>query len=341
MKNIKYLLFVFLIIFLINFKADLIKAVDFSIYYNGCCDVSGSGESYYDATRTKITGQHVTSESDKIYTCNDANFGGWKAVVYEGCEDSICDGIEGLDLGSFSSGGSVYPFVRYNGKVILNAIDKNGNKMSIDNCNGSNKTNTNSNTNTNNNSNNSNNNGGNTGNNTSYNNVNVEIKDKSCAKYHDSGSCKENNCYWNSDFKFCSPNGLVYLKCGDAYDIPEMVPKLTSIAVTLLKTVVPIILIIISIIQLVKSITAGKEDEMKKAQNSLIKKIIAAALVFFVVSIVQFVMMKVAADDAEKKNLSSCLSCFLNGTSKCSSLYYKDGYGFCYNVKTGKNELCN
>lgn len=172
-------------------------------------------------------------------------------------------------------------------------------------------------------------------------NPNVSLPDKSCAKYHDSGSCRDNNCAWNNDYNFCSPNGLVYLKCGDAYDIPEMVPKLTSIAVTLLKTVTPVILIVMSIISLIKSITSGKEDEIKKAQGSLIKRIIAAAIVFFIVSIVQFVMMKVAEDDNERKQLSSCLSCFLNGTNKCGNLYYKDGYGYCYNADTGKLELCN
>lgn len=120
-----------------------------------------------------------------------------------------------------------------------------------------------------------------------------------------------------------------------------MVPKLTSISVTLLKTVTPVILIIISIIQLVKGITSGKEDEMSKAQRSIIKKIIAAALVFFVISIVQFVMMKVASNNSEKNNLSNCLSCFLNGTSKCNVLYYKDGYGYCFNVKDGGIISCN
>ena len=135
-------------------------------------------------------------------------------------------------------------------------------------------------------------------------------------------------------------NNLRYLKCGDAKDIPEIVPQLTSYAVTLLKTAVPIVLIIMSVIQLVKAITAGKEDEIKKAQSSLIKKVIIAALVFFIVSIVQFVMLKVA-DSSEKDNLSSCLSCFLNGTSDCGGIYTKDGYGSCIYVDTNDSFECD
>ncbi len=145
--------------------------------------------------------------------------------------------------------------------------------------------------------------------------------------YPDCETSKYANIYVkNEKYKFCSPNGLAYLSCGDAKDIPEIVPTLTSYAVTILKIATPLILIIISIIQLVKAITSSKEDDIKKAQNSLIKRIIAAAIVFFVVTIVQFVMLKVASDD-EKGNLSSCLSCFLNGTDKCTSLYYVDSNG--------------
>lgn len=156
--------------------------------------------------------------------------------------------------------------------------------------------------------------------------------DTECLAHTDRDSCQNTGlCTWNSEYNFCNIDGLAYLTCGDAKDIPQVAPKLTSYAVTLLKTVAPIVLIIISIIQLVKAITAGKEDEIKKAQGSLIKKGIAAVIIFFVITIVQFIMLKVA-DSSEKDNLSSCLSCFLNGTgdSKCGKVYFKDGYGKCY-----------
>lgn len=161
-----------------------------------------------------------------------------------------------------------------------------------------------------------------------------------CSDVTNSNSCKVDGCAWNDEHSFCSPNGLSYLKCGDSYDIPEIVPKLTSYAVTLLKTVAPIILIVVSIIQLIKGIVASKEDEIKKAQGSLIKKVIIAALIFFVVTIVQFIMLRVTSDDTEKGNLSSCLSCFLNGVDRCESIYYKDGYGSCYYVESGSKFDC-
>lgn len=166
---------------------------------------------------------------------------------------------------------------------------------------------------------------------------NVFAADKCEVYNNDEKACVNNKCAWNDEYNFCSPNGLAYIGCGDAKDIPAIAPKLTNYAVTALKTATPIILIVVAIIDLVKAITAGKEDEIKKAQGSLLKKAITAALVFFVITIVQFVMLRVA-DDSEHDSLSSCLSCFLNGPSdsKCESIYYKDGYGKCKYLSGGE-----
>lgn len=144
--------------------------------------------------------------------------------------------------------------------------------------------------------------------------------------YTDEDICKENGNIWikKSDKGYCSIDGLLYLKCGDIYGFPEIVPKISSYFVTLLKTVAPIVLIIVSVISLVKAISAGKEEDIKKAQTTLVKKIIIGGIIFFVVTIVQFIMLKVA-DSSEKDNLSKCLSCFLNGTDddNCDSISYK------------------
>ena len=348
MRKIKYLMFI--LVFTVFIGIDLVKA-DYTIYYSGCCNLESDRDAVFDKNTSKVIGQSIKNvyvNKYNIYECNDDDFGGWKAYGYEGCNQSSC-----LDYEKYEFEGLFQPlelntnFVNKNGDIFdgniyLNAVDKNGNKKDTGNCssvtNNNNLNGNNSNTST---TNNSNGNSSNTNNNDKPSNVDINTNKsttittrENCAtkSFENCNDGEEHYCVANEEYKFCSNNGLVYLSCGDAFDIPEMVPKLTSFAVTFLKTAVPIILIIVSIIQLVKAITAGKEDEMKKAQNSLIKKIIAAAIVFFIVSIVQFIMLKVAADDAEKSNLSSCLSCFLNGTNKCNSLYFKDGYGYCYTV---------
>ena len=168
----------------------------------------------------------------------------------------------------------------------------------------------------------------------------------SCKDYKDKDECITSNdysCVWNEHElrNYCNTDNLTYVKCGDAYDIPSQAPALVSFAVNLLKIATPIILIIVSIITLVKAVAASKEDEIKKAQNSLIKKIIASVMVFFIVSIVQFVILKVA-DGAEQSSISSCMSCFLN--NDCSnSVYYKTAIGSkykCTYLKSGSTFDC-
>ncbi len=168
----------------------------------------------------------------------------------------------------------------------------------------------------------------------------------SCAGFKDKNTCKVGKsstgdnfgCAWNEKYGFCSPNGLAYISCGTganaAYDIPKVAPQLTSYVIMALKTVTPIVLIIMGMFQLVKAIASQKEDEIKKARGSLIKKVIAAVIIFFTISIFQFVVDKVA-DNSEQSSMRQCLKCFLNGDCKGSS-YYTDGYGNCYNISNNK-----
>ena len=145
-------------------------------------------------------------------------------------------------------------------------------------------------------------------------------------------------CNWNKQYEFCSVSGLAYLSCGSgdeiAYDIPVIVPRLVSYFIVVLKTATPVILIFISMIQLIKAIGSQNEDEMKKARSSIVKKLIAAVLIFFVISIVQFVVKQVA-DDSEQSSVEACMTCFINNDCAGAS-YFTDGYGNCYGASDGK-----
>lgn len=151
-----------------------------------------------------------------------------------------------------------------------------------------------------------------------------------CKGYTNKSDCENNDefsCLWveNEYGSYCNVDNLVYVSCGNAKDIPSEVPKLTSFFVNLLKIATPIILIIVGIITLVKALAASSEDAIKKAQKSLINKVIASVIVFFVISIVQFVILKVA-DDTEAGSITSCLTCFLNNECDASA-YYKTSWG--------------
>lgn len=80
--------------------------------------------------------------------------------------------------------------------------------------------------------------------------------------------------------------------------------RLVGIVVWGIKVVVPIILIIVGMIDMAKAVTSKSEDEIKKAQQGLIKKAIAAVVVFLVVTIVAVLMNVVGSEDYKK-----CTSC--------------------------------
>lgn len=100
-------------------------------------------------------------------------------------------------------------------------------------------------------------------------------------------------------------------------DIDPIVPKTVSTFVTILKIAIPIILIVLGMLDLAKAVMANEEKEMKEAQKRLIKRIIYAVVVFFVVALVQFVFGRLANADANNANINkdntmSCISCFIN-----------------------------
>ncbi len=105
-------------------------------------------------------------------------------------------------------------------------------------------------------------------------------------------------------------------------DIDPIVPGTIRTFVTILKIAIPIILVVLGLLDLSKAVVANEEKEMKEAQKRLIKRIIYAVLVFFVVAIVQFVFGALADADSknanvDKGNINSCVSCFISKASDC------------------------
>lgn len=82
--------------------------------------------------------------------------------------------------------------------------------------------------------------------------------------------------------------------------------------IVLLKIAVPVILVILGMFDFAKGVMSSKEDEIKKGQQTFIKRLIAAALVFFVVTIVQLVMGLVSKED---NSFWNCANGILNGTA--------------------------
>lgn len=106
--------------------------------------------------------------------------------------------------------------------------------------------------------------------------------------------------------------------CGNiGLEFGGMLPYAISNIIRIIQIIVPILLIIFGMIDLVKAVTAGKEDEIKKAQTVFIRRLVMGVLVFFVIFLVQMIVSFVSNKDT---NVSNCFNCFVNGkvnTSAC------------------------
>lgn len=109
----------------------------------------------------------------------------------------------------------------------------------------------------------------------------------------------------------------------DTLTIDSIVPYFVSAVVNILRIVIPIILVVFGLVDLGKATIAQKDDEIKKAQMTFVKRVIAAVLVFFVVPIVQLVFGLVdragkdpnAQENVDNNKYPTCINCFING--KC------------------------
>lgn len=111
------------------------------------------------------------------------------------------------------------------------------------------------------------------------------------------------------------PSTLTY-SCGSGYitDIPSAILRVIRIVYIILQILVPIALVILGSIDLVKAIGSQKDDEIKKGQKTFIKRLITAAIIFFVFAIVKLVVGVFSNDDNE---IISCMNCFLDGVENC------------------------
>lgn len=90
--------------------------------------------------------------------------------------------------------------------------------------------------------------------------------------------------------------------------IPSKIAYTIAFIVKLIQFAVPILLIIWGMLDLGKAVMAQKEDEIKKGQNTFIKRLIAAIIVFFIVSIVKLVIGLFAGNS----DITNCLTAVLN-----------------------------
>ncbi len=84
-----------------------------------------------------------------------------------------------------------------------------------------------------------------------------------------------------------------------ACDAPQLKPviEIAGFALKLIQYVAPVLLILWGSIDLVKSIVQGKEEDIKKSQKTLIKRIISAVLLFLLPMLVASLLGLIGSND--------------------------------------------
>lgn len=95
--------------------------------------------------------------------------------------------------------------------------------------------------------------------------------------------------------------------------------QIVGYVLLIFKIVIPLLLIIFGMIDLGKAVIASKEDEIKKATGSLVRRAIAAVVIFLLPTLIGFVIGIIGGftDEAEA-DYNVCKSCITNPNNGCS-----------------------
>lgn len=90
--------------------------------------------------------------------------------------------------------------------------------------------------------------------------------------------------------------------------------------VTVIKIVIPLILIILGMVDLGKAVVSSDDKAINKAVTSLIKRFIAAVVMFFIPTIVSALFNALAImGSSEKTDYNICVQCVTGGTCDTST----------------------
>lgn len=101
-----------------------------------------------------------------------------------------------------------------------------------------------------------------------------------------------------------------YIVCGNNKKFPSTFGTMISIFYTIVRIIIPILLVLSGIISFLKSIIAGNTDEsLNSGKKKLITNIITAVIIFFIASLINIVISLAAGN---QNSFKSCLYCMLH-----------------------------
>lgn len=93
--------------------------------------------------------------------------------------------------------------------------------------------------------------------------------------------------------------------------IDTQLADIVHLIILIIQIAIPILLVVFGMMDLTKGVMAQKEDEIKKGQQTFVKRLVAAVIVFFVIAVVKLVVNAVAKNDS---GIMACANCFLEGS---------------------------
>lgn len=115
---------------------------------------------------------------------------------------------------------------------------------------------------------------------------------------------------------------IQYRRCGNLDHIPKNLPVFSTALYKVIKFLVPVILILMGVLDFAKAVMSKDENEMNSQKQKFIRRLIAAVLIFFALSLVQFIVNLTGTADT---STSSCIDCFINNANKCETYVYQGG----------------
>lgn len=97
------------------------------------------------------------------------------------------------------------------------------------------------------------------------------------------------------------------MSCSEFMGEADKLISLLETMITLIKVVVPILLVVWGMLDLGKAVIAQKEDDIKKGQNTLMKRAIAAIIVYFVPTIIGVILSAIGEGE-----IAGCIGEIIN-----------------------------
>lgn len=106
------------------------------------------------------------------------------------------------------------------------------------------------------------------------------------------------------------------IKCGNV-DIPTPIPPIVRTVVNLIKIAAPIVLIVMGMIDMLTAVIANDEKKIKDAQMKFPRRLLPAALIFLIVTIMQLLVGILSDNKNESNSIMNCIDCIISDANSC------------------------